>query len=60
MTTINLTERARTIIEEELGEFRAFAGLPVSDIEAMAERLTRALAPVLGAAAEPVEQRSAA
>jgi hypothetical protein len=43
----NTTARVRATIEEELGGFRAFAGLPATEIEAMAARLTRALAPFL-------------
>lgn len=47
MTTTDTLARARAILEEELGEFRAFADLPTSELEAMSARLVRALAPVL-------------
>ena len=43
----DLSARVRGILEEELGEFRPFADLSAIEIEAMAARLTRALAPVL-------------
>jgi hypothetical protein len=36
-------ERVRSLIEEQLGEFRHFAGLPAAEIEAMALRITRAI-----------------
>lgn len=36
--------RLRAVIEDELGEFVPLANLPARDIEAMAERLTRAIA----------------
>ena len=50
----DMTARIRATIEEELGSFRAFAGLPATELEAMAERLTRAIAPlVAGAPATP-------
>jgi hypothetical protein len=42
-----VSARARAILEEELGEIRAFADMPASAIEEMAARLTRALSPVL-------------
>jgi hypothetical protein len=47
----------RATIEEELGEFRPFADLPATEVEAMAERLTRALAPLV---VPEQERRSAA
>jgi hypothetical protein len=52
MTGDSLT-RIRAIIEEELGEFRPFGDLPATEIEAMADRLTRTLAPLVGAATVP-------
>jgi hypothetical protein len=52
MTGDSLT-RIRAIIEEELGEFRPFADLPATEIEAMADRLTRTLAPLVAAATVP-------
>lgn len=40
----NVSEaRVRSLIEEQLGEFRHFAGLPAAEIEAMALRITRAI-----------------
>ena len=45
----------RTTIEEELGTFRPLADLPATELEAMAERITRAIAPLL-----PAERRDAA
>lgn len=40
----NVTEtKVRALIEEQLGEFRHFAGLPATEIEAMALRITRAI-----------------
>jgi len=44
--------RVRAVLEEELGEVRPLADLPARDIEAIAARLARALAPVLGPAAD--------
>ncbi|WP_424934152.1 hypothetical protein [Amaricoccus macauensis] len=35
--------KVRALIEEQLGEFRQFAGLPSAEIEAMALRITRAI-----------------
>lgn len=43
----NLTDKLRTILEEELGETRALADLPSSEIDLLAVRLARAIAPVL-------------
>lgn len=40
--------RLRQVIEEQLGEFRACAHLPATEIEAMAERLARTVAPLMG------------
>jgi hypothetical protein len=50
--------RIRATIEEELGSFRPLADLPATELEAMAARITRAIAPMLGAAG--VERRTAA
>ncbi len=58
MSMTNPSARARAILEEELGEFRAFQGLSAAEIEAMAARLVRALEPVIAAA--PEARRSAA
>lgn len=41
--------RLRIVIEDELGEFVPFANLPARDIEAMAERLARAIGQHLAA-----------
>jgi len=59
-TSGDLAARVCRTLEEELGEFRSFAHLPASEIEAMAARLTRALAPVLAARLDVEAQRSAA
>jgi hypothetical protein len=42
--------RLRATIEEELGRFRRFADVPAVEIEEMAARITRAIAPIVGAA----------
>ena len=39
----------RATIEEELGAFRQFADLPAVEIEDMAARIVRAIAPFTGA-----------
>ncbi len=39
----------RATIEEELGAFRQFADLPAVEIEEMAARIVRAIAPFTGA-----------
>jgi hypothetical protein len=61
MTNVNETN-VRELIEEQLGEFRRFAGLPATEIEAMAHRITRAIADYLaeGKVERDEEQRSAA
>lgn len=41
--------RVRAAIEEELGTFRPFADLPATDLEEMAARIARAIAPYLAA-----------
>ncbi len=47
MSEDEITSRVRARIEEELGGFRAFSDLPSTEIETIAARLTRALAPYL-------------
>ena len=42
--------RVRATIEEELGKFRRFADVPAVEIEEMAARIARAIAPLMGAA----------
>ena len=54
----DITARVRATIEEELGAFRRFADLPATEIEDMAARLVRAIAPHL-AGAEPESSRAA-
>lgn len=54
----DITARLRATIEEELGSFRAFADLPASELEVMAERITRAIAPIV-AAGRVTENRAA-
>lgn len=46
-TTPTTLGRVRDVIEEELGGFRHFATMPAAELEFMAERLARAIAPVL-------------
>jgi hypothetical protein len=41
--------RLRATIEEELGAFRHFAAVPSAELEEMAGRLVRSIAPFLGA-----------
>ena len=53
----DITARIRATIEEELGSFRPFADLPATELEAMADRITRAIAPLLGAV--PAERTAA-
>ena len=43
-----ITARLRVTIEEELGSSRQFADVTSAEIEAMASRLVRAIAPHLG------------
>jgi len=50
----------RAVLEEELGEFRPFAALTAAEIEAMAARLARVLAPALERGREGDARRSAA
>jgi hypothetical protein len=54
----DITARVRATIEEELGAFRRFADLPATEIEDMAARLVRAIAPHL-AGAVPEASRAA-
>ncbi|MBA3325593.1 MAG: hypothetical protein H0T41_10180 [Rhodobacteraceae bacterium] len=56
----DVSARARGILEEELCEFRPLADLPASEIEAMAARRTRALAPMLAGHSDVEAPRSAA
>ncbi|MBP7001774.1 hypothetical protein [Amaricoccus sp.] len=58
MTHHDAPARLRAVLEEELGEHRLLAQLPASEIEALAERLARAIEPVVFPA--EVAQRSAA
>jgi hypothetical protein len=50
----NVTARLRATIEEELGTFRQFADVPSADLEEMAARIARVVAPFLGSEEEPV------
>lgn len=59
MTKTTFLIHVRDIIEGELGEFRQFADLPAAELELVAERLARAIAPTLLRDAEP-ERRDAA
>jgi hypothetical protein len=43
------TARLRAAIEEELGSFRQFADAPSVEIEELADRLVRALEPLVAA-----------
>jgi hypothetical protein len=43
----HVTARLRATIEEELGSFRHFADVPSADLEEMAARLARVIAPFL-------------
>lgn len=59
MTTTDMLGRVRERIEDELGEFRHFAGLPAAELERIAERLARAIMPLV--AQDPAaDQRDAA
>jgi hypothetical protein len=51
----DIIARVRATIEEELGSFRPLADLPATELEAMAERITRAIAPLV-----PQARRNAA
>jgi hypothetical protein len=41
----NMTARLRAAIEEELGSFRQFSEVPSAELEEMAARLVRVVAP---------------
>ena len=43
-----VTARLRATIEEELGTFRHFADVPSAELEEMAARIARVVAPFLG------------
>jgi hypothetical protein len=53
------TARIRATIEDELGSFRAISDLPATQLEEMAERITRAIAPLLGSAGRTAKSRAA-
>ena len=57
-STEDFTARLRATIEEELGTFRRLANLPATEIEEMAARLIRAIAPhvTAGEAGRPVSR----
>jgi hypothetical protein len=44
--------RVRATIEEELGKFRRLADVPAVEIEEMAARIARAVAPLIAASEE--------
>ncbi len=54
----DITVRLRAMIEDELGTFRRLANVPAAEIEEMAARLVRAIAPQVTAseAAGPASQ----
>lgn len=60
MSENTITAQVRARIEEELGGFRAFADLPSTEIEAIAERLTRTLEPFLAGTPAAAETQAAA
>jgi hypothetical protein len=45
---LDIAAKLRVTIEEELGGFRRFAEVPSAEIEEMARRLVRSVAPILG------------
>ena len=51
----DMSARLRAAIEEELGKFRRFADVPAVEIEEMAARIARAIAPLVA-----VEEKGAA
>lgn len=55
----DFTARLRATIEEELASYRLFADVPSAEIEIVADRLVRALVPIV-AAGEPVPESFAA
>jgi hypothetical protein len=48
--------RLRATIEEELGTFRHFADVPSSELEEMATRLLRAIAPFVGVPGQTIDR----
>ena len=52
----NVTAHLRATIEEELGTFRQFAHVPAAELEEMAARLARVVAPYLDRREKPVGQ----
>jgi hypothetical protein len=44
----DVTARLRATIEEELGAFRRLANVPSAELEEMAARLARVVAPLIG------------
>ena len=56
----DITARLRATIEEELGSFRHFADVPSAELEEMAGRLVRAIAPLLGKFGDRVPELRAA
>jgi hypothetical protein len=56
----NITARLRATIEEELGALRRFADVPSAELEAMADRIARAVQPFLDeTGGSPRETRAA-
>jgi hypothetical protein len=55
----NITARLRATIEEELGTFRQFADVPSAELEEMAARLVRVVAPFVETGAEVATGRAA-
>lgn len=59
MTTNEMLNRIRVLIEEELGEYQLFSELPAAEIDLIADRLTRAIAPVVASESVDANQRAA-
>jgi hypothetical protein len=55
----NVTARLRATIEEELGTFRSLADVPSAELEEMAARLVRVVAPFLASGEEPAVGQAA-
>ena len=55
----NVTARLRATIEEELGSSRQLAHATSAELETMANRLVRAIAPLLGSEEAAQESRAA-
>jgi hypothetical protein len=55
----NVTARLRATIEEELGTFRHFADVPSAELEEMAARLARVVAPFLAIVEEAAVSHAA-